>query len=122
MQAERTGPLAFALATGAVLWAAAFTVWALTASAYSGGQTILEANPEAFVRVALATPLALSAGAWLAMHLACHRASRPAYALGLGFASVLALFALLAGFTIGLAVLPGATALLVAAILVDPGR
>jgi hypothetical protein len=122
MRSATTGTVAFALATAAVAWAAAFTWWALTASVYSDGQTILEANPEAVVRVALAAPLAVSAVAWLALHVACHRASRSAYALGLVLATVLTLFALVAGFSIGLAVLPGAAALLVAAILVEPGR
>jgi hypothetical protein len=51
----------FALATLAVVWAAGFTWWELTASAYSDGQTLLEANPETLVRVAIAIPLAMSA-------------------------------------------------------------
>ena len=41
------------LATGAVVWAAGFTAWVLTAPGYSDGQTILEANPEATVWVAV---------------------------------------------------------------------
>ena len=44
------------LATGAVVWAAGFTAWALTAPGYSDGQTILEANPETTVRVADSKP------------------------------------------------------------------
>ena len=55
----------FVLATAAVLWAAGFTGWALTASAYSDGQTILEANPETIVRVVIAFPLAASALVWV---------------------------------------------------------
>ena len=84
------GRLAFALATGAVVWAAGFTVWALTASVYSDGQTILEANPE-------------TNRGW-------------ARTSGIVAASFLVFFAVVTGFTIGLFVLPGAVALMVAAV------
>lgn len=109
------GRLAFALATAAVGWAAWFTWWALTASAYSDGQTILEVNPEPIVRVAIATPLALSVVVWLSLRAACRRDSVTAHRVGLTLASMLYLFALVTGFSIGMAVLPGATALMSAA-------
>lgn len=52
--------MACGLATVAVACAAAFTVWALTASAYSSGETILEANAEASTRVAIAIPVVVA--------------------------------------------------------------
>ena len=96
-------------------WAAAFTWWVLTASVYSSGQTILEANPEATVRVAIAIPLVVSAVVWVSLHIACRRNSRWAQRFGLVLASVLMLFALITGFSIGMFVLPGVVALSVAA-------
>ena len=122
MQVTWSGRVAFTLATAAVLWAAAFTWWALTASTYSDGQTILEANGEAIVRIAIAAPLVVSVIAWTALSIACHTDSRAAAGLGLGCASLLALFALVTGFTVGSAVMPGAGALLVAAVLVGRRR
>jgi hypothetical protein len=104
------------LATAAVLWAAGFTVWALTASAYTDGQTILEANPEPVVRVAIAFPLAASALVWLLLGAACRTHRQWVRICGLVTASLLALFALLTGFTIGMFVLPGAVALVLAAV------
>jgi FtsH-binding integral membrane protein len=107
---------AFWLATGAVAWAAGFTAWVLTASFYEpGGETILEANDEPIVRVALLVPLVTSAFVWLALHVACRDGRRAARTAGLVAASVLVAFALLTGFTIGTFFLPGAIALTVAA-------
>ena len=109
------GRLAFALATAAVGWAALFTWWALTASVYSDGQTILDANPEPIVRVAIALPLGISAAVWLSLRAACRHDSVFAHRLGVGLASVLLVLAVLTGFSIGMAVLPGAVALMSAA-------
>jgi hypothetical protein len=109
---------AFWLATGAVAWAVGFTVWALTASFYEpGGETILEANDELIVRVALLLPVVISALVWLALQIACRRGRRWPRTLGLTAASLLLGFALLTGFTIGLFVLPGAVALTAAAMM-----
>ena len=110
------GRLAFALATGAVVWAAGFTAWALTASAYSDGQTILEANPETTVRVAVALPLVASALVWVLLSAACRTNRAWARTCGIVAASFLVFFAVVTGFTIGLFVLPGAVALMVAAV------
>ena len=107
---------AFWLATGAVAWASAFTVWVLTASFYEpGGKTILAANEELRVRIALFVPLVTSALVWLALHVACRNDNRAARSLGLAAASTLLIFAILTGFTIGTFVLPGAIALTAAA-------
>jgi hypothetical protein len=115
------GRSAFALATGAVLWAAGFTAWALTASTYSDGQTILEANPETTVRVAIAIPLATSALVWVLLSTACRTNRRWARSCGIVTASLLVFFAVITGFTIGLFVLPGAVALMAAAVRTPVG-
>lgn len=113
---------AFWLATGAVAWAAAFTVWVLTASFYEpGGQTILAANEEISVRIALFMPLLTSALVWLALHIACRNDNRAARSLGLAAASTLLVFAILTGFSIGTFVLPGAIALTAAAAMTPVG-
>jgi hypothetical protein len=111
------GQLAFGMATAAVACAAAFTVWALTASVYSSGDTILEANPEFVVRIALALPLLVTAGVWILLHLACRLNLRWAKATGTAIASLLAAFAVVTGFTIGMFVMPAALLLLLAALL-----
>jgi hypothetical protein len=109
------------LATGAVVWAAGVTAWALTASAYSDGQTILEANPEPTVRVAVALPLAAPALVWVLLSAACRTNRRSARMCGIVAASLLVLFAVVTGFTIGLFVLPGAVALVTAAVYTPVG-
>lgn len=114
---------AFWLATGAVAWALAVTLWMLTASFYEpGGETILEANDELTVRVALAVPVLASALVWLALHIACRDGRRSARTFGLAGASLLLGFALLTGFTIGTFFLPGAIALTAAAVLTPTER
>jgi hypothetical protein len=115
------GRLAFLLATGAVVWAAGFTLWALTAAAYSDGRTILETNPETIVRVGIATPIVLSLVVWYVLWVACNVGSAAARIVGLVLATLLALFAVVTGFTIGLFVFPGA-AMLVGAAGVTPTR
>jgi hypothetical protein len=118
----RTRRAAFWLATGAVAWAAAFTVWVLTASFYQpGGETILAANDELIVRIALFVPLVTSAIVWLALHVACRNDNRAARSLGLTAASILLVFAILTGFTIATFVLPGAIALTAAAAMTPVG-
>jgi hypothetical protein len=109
------------LATAAVVWAAGFTGWVLTASVYSDGQTILEANPETITRVAVALPLALSALVWLLLRAASRTDSQWARNCGIAAASFLVLFAVVTGFTIGLFVLPGAVALVTAAVYTPVG-
>ena len=104
------------LATGAVVWAAGFTAWVLTAPGYSDGQTILEANPETTVRVAVALPLVASVVVWVLLGAACRTNSGWARTCGIVAASLLVGFAVITGFTIGLFVLPGAVALVAAAV------
>ncbi len=114
---------AFWLATAAVAWAVAFTVWVLTAPFYEpGGETILAANEELSVRIALFVPVVISALVWLALHIACRNDSRAARSLGLAAAAILLVFAILTGFTIGAFVLPGAIALTAAATLTPVRR
>jgi hypothetical protein len=110
-----SGRIAFALATAAVAWAAAVTAWVLTASAYSDGQTILEANPETIVRIAVGFPLAATALVWVLLGTACRTNRQWVRICGLAAASVLVLFSVVTGFTIGMFVLPGAALLVVAA-------
>ena len=120
MHAARwNGRIAFALATAAVLCAAAFTAWALTASVYSSGQTILEANPEVLVRVALAVPLTVALGVWILLHVACRFDARWAKTAASVAAGLVTAFALVTGFSIGLFVLPLA-ALLALAVAFTP--
>ena len=67
----------FWIANGAVVWALAFTVWALTAPFYEpSGQTILEANDELSVRIALLLPAVISALVWRALRVACRDGRR----------------------------------------------
>src|SRR3954470_24731253 len=90
----------FVLATAGVVLAAAFTWWALTASAYSpGGETILEENPEPIVRVALAIPLATAVIVWGALHVGSRYASRAARVTGQTLAWLLVAFSVISGFT-----------------------
>jgi hypothetical protein len=113
----RKGRLAFGLATAAVVYAVAFTVWALIAPAYSSGETILEENPELSVRIAIALPLLITATVWLLLHLACRfDAARTRRAAAI-VAWLLVAFAVITGFSIGLFVLPGAVLLVAAATL-----
>ena len=109
---------AFWLASGALAWAVGFTAWVLTAPVYEpGGETILEANEEPIVRVVVFVPLVMSAFVWWTLHVACRGGSPAARRAGLAAASVLLFFALLTGFTIGMFMLPGAIALVAAAVM-----
>lgn len=97
--------------------AAAFTVWALFAPGYSSGETILEANPELSVRVAVAVPLLVTSTVWLLLHVACRFDAIWARRAALIVAWLLVAFAVVTGFSIGLLVLPGAVVLVLAASL-----
>jgi len=122
---SRPGRTAFWLASAAVAWAVGFTAWVLTASFYEpGGETILAVNEELTVRLALFTPLVVSALVWLALHVACRNGNRAARTWGVVGACLLLFFSLLTGFTIGAFVLPGAVALTAAAVMtrVGPAR
>ncbi|MEA2136333.1 MAG: hypothetical protein QOC68_4242 [Solirubrobacteraceae bacterium] len=119
--ASGNGRKAFWLATAAVMCAAAFTLWALLASAYSSGQTILEANSDLSVRVAVAAPLLVTSTAWLLLHVACRFDLTWARRTASTLAWLLVVFSVIAGFSIGLFVLPGAVALVVAAGLTPVG-
>lgn len=92
------------------------------ASVYEpGGETILAANEELTVRIALFVPLVISGHVWLALHIACRNDNRRARSLGLAAAAILLVLAILTGFTIGTFVLPGAIALTAAAALTPVG-
>jgi hypothetical protein len=122
VSASGNGRKAFWLATAAVMCAAAFTVWALFAPAYSSGETILEVNPEFSVRVAIAAPLLVTSTVWLLLHVACRFDATWAQRAALTVAWLLVAFALVTGFSIGLFVAPGALALVMAASLTPVTR
>jgi hypothetical protein len=108
-------PHGFWLANLAVVWAALFTAWALFGSAYSSGESVLEANPGA--PVAVAAPLVVAATVWLLLHLACRYDATWARRAASLLAWLLVAFAVITGFSIGLFVLPAAVALVAAAAL-----
>jgi hypothetical protein len=114
--------VAFGLATAAVAYAAAFTAWALTAPVYSSGQTILEANSELSVRVAIAMPLLVTSAVWLLLHVACRFDAPRARIVASTVAWLLVAFAVITGFSIGMFVLPGAALLVAAAALTPVAR
>jgi hypothetical protein len=120
--ASGSGRAAFGLATTAVICAAAFTVWALFAPAYSAGESIVEANPELVARAAVAAPLLVTSAVWMLLHVACRFDARWARRVALAVASLLVAFAWMTGFTIGMFVLPGAVALVAAAALTPVSR
>ena len=103
------------LANTALFLAAVFTGWALFAPQYSSGETILEANAELTVRLAIAFPLAVTLAVWLLLHVACRHDLRWARAVAAGIAWLLVAFAVVTGFSIGLFVLPIACVLVAAA-------
>ncbi len=117
-----SGRAAFSLATVAVGCAAAFTVWALTASVYSSGQTILEVNPEASVRIAIALPVLLTSVVWLLLHVACRFDASGAKIAASTLAWLLVAFSVITGFSIGMFVMPAAIALVAAAAVTPVAR
>jgi hypothetical protein len=118
----RNGRAAFGWATAAVVYAVAFTVWALLASVYSSGQTILEVNSEFSVRVAIAMPLLVTSTVWLLLHVACRFDATLARIAASTVAWLLVAFAVITGFSIGMFVLPGAVMLVAAAALTPVAR
>jgi hypothetical protein len=108
-------PHGFWLANLAVVWAALFTAWAIFGSAYSSGESVLEANPDA--PIALAAPLVVAATVWLLVHVACRDDAIGARRAASVLAWLLVAFAIVTGFSIGLFVLPAAVALVAAAVL-----
>jgi hypothetical protein len=118
----RNGRAAFGWATAAVVYAVAFTVWALVASVYSSGQTILEVNSEFSVRVAIAMPLLVTSTVWLLLHVGCRFDATLARIAASTVAWLLVAFAAITGFSIGMFVLPGAVMLVAAAALTPVAR
>ena len=118
----RNGRAAFGLATAAVVYAAGFTVWALAAPVYSSGQTILDANPEFSVRVAIAMPLLVTSIVWSLLHVACRFDATVARIAASAVAWLLVVFAVITGFSIGMFVMPGAVMLVAAAALTPVPR
>ena len=111
------GQLAFGLATLGVAAAVGFTVWALTASVYSHGGSLLSINEELSARAAVAAPVVVASLIWLCLHRACRHDSRAWRAAGLTGAWLVLAVAVLAGMSFGAAVLPAAAALLAAALI-----
>ena len=120
-QRARQGRIAFAASTAAVALAGAFTVWVLKASAYSSGETLLEANRELVVRFAVATPLLVTVSAWVLLTLAWRFGWSRAKTAGTVLAWLLLAFAFVSGFSIGMFVMPAAAALVVGAMLTPAG-
>lgn len=116
------GKVAFAFATAGVVLAAAFTAWVLYAPAYDGGLTVLDVNGGLLTRLAIAAPIVVASFIWLMLHLACRRNSRAFRAVGLIAAWLVLGFSYIAGFSIGLAVVPAGVALLVAALMTPVTR
>ena len=112
---SRDGWLAFWLASAAVAAAGAFTVWALVAPVYASGQTVLQANPEFSVRIAIATPLVLASVVWVLLRAACRFNANWARVTGATLAWLLLAFGVITGFSIGMLVLPAAGLLVLAA-------
>jgi hypothetical protein len=96
--------------------------WPLFAPGYSSGETILEANPELTVRVAIAVPLLVTSTVWLLLHVACRYDSTRAQTAASTVAWLLVVFALITGFSIGLFVMPAAITLVIAASLTPVAR
>ncbi|HEX8083272.1 MAG TPA: hypothetical protein VF529_03215 [Solirubrobacteraceae bacterium] len=97
-------------------------VWAPTASAYSDGRTILEANPGTWFQIVIALPLAVTALGWMLLHVACRYDRGAAKIAGATLAWLLLAFSVVSGFSIGLFVMPAAVALVIAAIMTPTER
>lgn len=119
----------FAAASLGVLLAGAFTLWALTSEVYSsvslsssGGvtsphSTLLEQNPGPVTVIAVVAPLLLAMVCWMALQTACRHESKRWRNVGMGIALVLMAFSLITGFSIGMALMPAALALVIGAAL-----
>ena len=114
--------LGFWLATAAVLSAAGLTFWALSASVYASGHTILEPNPDASVRMAVALPLAVTSAVSLLLHVACRYDLRWARVAAGAVAWTLVAAAVVTGFSVGLYLMPIAIMLVAAARLTPVAR
>jgi hypothetical protein len=113
---SREGRIAFGWATAGVVFAVAFTVWALVAPVYSSGATLLDGNEEPLLRAVVATPLTVAVVTWLLLHIACRRNVAALRTLGLVLAGLLCGLAMLGAMTVGLLIAPAALALLAGAL------
>lgn len=107
-----------AVASGAALVAAAFTVQMYSSSPPRDG-TLVAVNGLG-VLVPLAVPLVLALVAFAGLHARCSRGSERGFTAAVVVLSLLAGFTLLTGFSIGLLVLP-VTALVAVAVVLTPG-
>jgi len=112
---SRDGRIAFTLATGAVLAAALFTVWAVAGSAYDSGASVTEMNHGLGAWLVVAAPLAVATPAWVLLHVACRRNLRGPRAAAQAMAWLLVAFSVVSAASIGLLIGPLAIALVVAA-------
>lgn len=127
------GRLAFTLTTLGVAGALALLPLAFLAPVYSGesvssggvtaatSDTLVGINGLS-VLVPLSVPLVLALAVWVGLHLRCSRGSVFGTALGWSCAAVLAVFSLVALFSIGVLVLPAALLLVVGAAVTPDGR
>ena len=104
------GRIAFTLSAGAVLWCAA--LFPLLQPAFLEGDNSF---------VPLAIPLGLAMAVFVLLHLTCKRGSEVAGGVAAVLAGLLFAYAIITGFSIGMAILPAAGAALAAA-TITPGR
>ena len=103
------GAVSFGLAAVAVLWCAALLVL-LPPGVASGDEWLIP----------LAIPLVLAVGTFVALSSECHR-GRGATLAGV-LAWLLFAYSVISGFSIGMAIMPAATALLIARAVVPSPR
>ena len=110
---ELRGHLSFGLTAFAFAWCAAMIALAFVLPVSSSGETIIAYEDDP-VLVWIAAPSLLVLCAWVGLHAACARGSRAGLRLGESLTFVLWLFVLVTGFSIGMAYIPAALALLIA--------
>jgi len=116
----RRGRIAAGLTAFGIAWCAAMIVVGFTVPVMSSGETAIGYEGLS-VLPWLAAPTALSLGVWLALRAACTSGRAGSLVLADALVFVLWLFVFVSGFSIGLAYVPAAVALL-AAVTVMPER
>ena len=116
----RNGRIAAALTAFGIAWCAAMIVAGFTVPVYSSGETAI-GHEGLSVLPWIAAPAGLALATWLALHAACRSGRTGWIVLADALVFVLWLFVFVTGFSIGLAYVPAAVALL-AAITVMPRR
>ena len=112
------GRIAFASSSLAVLLAAVLVSAAFWAPLYSDGSTLLDENGTG-VLVPMCVPLVLTLIAFWGLWLKCSRGSVAGERAAIAVLTVIGIFTILSGFSIGIFVLP-LTALVAAAVALTP--